>query len=42
MRETSYADDSLIVRTVLRRHQDVSREYCRLRNIDWSGITLTA
>jgi uncharacterized membrane protein YkvA (DUF1232 family) len=38
--EIGYADDSLIVRTVLKRHRDVFRDYCRLRKIRWSEITL--
>jgi uncharacterized membrane protein YkvA (DUF1232 family) len=36
--EIGYADDSLIVRTVLSRHQDVFRDYCRFRKIRWSKI----
>jgi uncharacterized membrane protein YkvA (DUF1232 family) len=31
--EVGYADDSVIVRTVLSRHQDVLRDYCRFRKI---------
>ena len=38
--EIGYADDSLIVRTVLSRHQDVFRAYCRSRKIRWSKISL--
>jgi uncharacterized membrane protein YkvA (DUF1232 family) len=38
--EIGYADDSLIVRTVLSRHQDVFRDYCRFRKIRWSKISL--
>jgi len=38
--EIGYADDSLIVRTVLSRHQDVFRDYCRFRKIRWSKIFL--
>jgi len=38
--EIGYADDSLIVRTVLERHRDVFRDYCRFREIRWSKITL--
>jgi Protein of unknown function (DUF1232) len=34
--EIGYADDSLIVRTVLQRHQDVFCDYCRFRNMDVS------
>jgi uncharacterized membrane protein YkvA (DUF1232 family) len=34
--EIGYADDSLIVRTVLSRHQEVFRDYCRFRKIRWS------
>jgi hypothetical protein len=37
--EIGYADDSLIVRTVLSRHQDVFRDYCRFRKIRWSKIS---
>ena len=36
--EIGYADDSLIVRTVLRRHQEVFRDYCLFRNISWPKI----
>ena len=38
--EIGYADDSLIVRTVLSRHQDVFRDYCRFRKTRWSKISL--
>jgi uncharacterized membrane protein YkvA (DUF1232 family) len=38
--EIGYADDSLIVRTVLSRHQDVFRDYCRLRKTRWAKISL--
>jgi uncharacterized membrane protein YkvA (DUF1232 family) len=34
-----YADDSLIVRTVLNRHQEVFSEYCHFRKIPWAGIS---
>src|ERR1700751_421672 len=37
--EIGYADDSLIVRNVLSRHQDVFRVYCRFRKIRWSKIS---
>ena len=37
--EIGYADDSLIVRTVLSHHQDVFRDYCRFRKIRWSKIS---
>jgi uncharacterized membrane protein YkvA (DUF1232 family) len=37
--EIGYADDSLIVRTVLNRQQDVFRDYCRFRKICWSKIS---
>ena len=37
--EIGYADDSLIVRIVLSRHQDVFRDYCRFRKIRWSTIS---
>ena len=33
--EIGYADDSLIVRTVLSRHQDVFRDYYRFRKMRW-------
>lgn len=36
--EIGYADDALIVRTVLTRHQEVLVEYCRFRAIDWSEL----
>jgi uncharacterized membrane protein YkvA (DUF1232 family) len=36
--EIGYADDSLIVRTVLSRHQEVFRDYCQFRKIRWSKI----
>lgn len=42
VRETGHADDSHIVRAVLRRHQDVFRDYCAFRKISWSKITGTA
>jgi uncharacterized membrane protein YkvA (DUF1232 family) len=35
--EIGYADDSFIVRTVLSRHQDVFRDYCRFRKIRWEN-----
>ena len=35
--EIGYADDSFIVRTVLSRHLDVFRDYCRFRKIRWSN-----
>jgi uncharacterized membrane protein YkvA (DUF1232 family) len=38
--EIGYADDSLIVRTVLSRHQEVFRDYCRFRKIRWSKSIL--
>jgi uncharacterized membrane protein YkvA (DUF1232 family) len=34
--EIGYADDSLIVDTVLSRHQDIFRDYCHFRKIPWS------
>ena len=37
--EIGYADDSFIVRTVLSRHLDVFRDYCRFRKICWSKIS---
>jgi uncharacterized membrane protein YkvA (DUF1232 family) len=37
--EIGYADDSLIVRTILSRHQDVFRDYCRFRKTRWSKIS---
>ena len=39
--EIGYADDSLIVRTVVSRHQDIFRDYCQFRKIRWSKISLT-
>ena len=41
VRETGHADDSHIVRAVLRRHQDALREYCAFRKISWSKIAGT-
>jgi uncharacterized membrane protein YkvA (DUF1232 family) len=38
--EIGYADDSLIVRTVLSRHQEVFRDYCHFRKIRWSTSSL--
>ena len=38
--EIGYADDSLIARTVLSRHQDIFRDYCHFRRIGWSKISL--
>jgi uncharacterized membrane protein YkvA (DUF1232 family) len=37
--EIGYADDSLIVRTVLGRHEDIFHDYCRFRKIRWSRIS---
>jgi uncharacterized membrane protein YkvA (DUF1232 family) len=37
--EIGYADDSIIVRTVLRRHEDIFRDYCRFRKIRLSKIS---
>jgi uncharacterized membrane protein YkvA (DUF1232 family) len=37
--EIGYADDSIIVRTVLSRHEDIFRDYCRFRKIRWSRIS---
>ena len=37
--EIGYADDSIIVRTVLSRHEDIFRDYCRFREIRWSKIS---
>jgi uncharacterized membrane protein YkvA (DUF1232 family) len=36
--EIGYADDSLIVRTVLSRHQGIFRDYCDFRKIRWSKL----
>ena len=36
--EIGYADDSIVVRTVLSRHEDIFRDYCRFRKIRWSKI----
>jgi uncharacterized membrane protein YkvA (DUF1232 family) len=38
--DIGYADDSLIVRTVLRRHQEIFRDYCDFRKIPWSKISV--
>jgi hypothetical protein len=38
--EIGYADDSLIVRTVLSRHQDIFRDHCQFLKIHWSKISL--
>jgi len=35
--EIGYADDPLIVCTVLSRHQDVFHDYCRFRKIRWEN-----
>ena len=35
--DIGYADDSVIVRTVLDRHQFPFREYCKFRKIRWSN-----
>jgi uncharacterized membrane protein YkvA (DUF1232 family) len=37
--EIGYADDSIIVRTVLSRHEDLFRDYCHFRKIRWSKIS---
>jgi uncharacterized membrane protein YkvA (DUF1232 family) len=37
--EIGYADDSIIVRTVLSRHEDIFCDYCRFRKIHWSRIS---
>ena len=37
--EIGYADDSIIVRTVLSRHEDIFGDYCRFRKIRWSKIS---
>ena len=37
--EIGYADDSLIVRAVLSRHEEIFHDYCRFRKIRWSGIS---
>jgi uncharacterized membrane protein YkvA (DUF1232 family) len=39
--EIGYADDSIIVRTVLSRHEDIFRDYCRFRKIRWSKISFS-
>jgi uncharacterized membrane protein YkvA (DUF1232 family) len=39
--DIGYADDSVIVRTVLHRHQFLFREYCRFRKIRWSKTYLS-
>jgi uncharacterized membrane protein YkvA (DUF1232 family) len=38
--EIGYADDSLIVRTVLSRHQDIFRDYCHFRKILWLKLSV--
>jgi uncharacterized membrane protein YkvA (DUF1232 family) len=38
--EIGYADDSLIVRTVLSRHQGIFRDYCHFRKIRWSKLSV--
>jgi uncharacterized membrane protein YkvA (DUF1232 family) len=38
--EIGYADDSLIVRTVLGRHQGIFREYCHFRKIRWPKLSV--
>jgi uncharacterized membrane protein YkvA (DUF1232 family) len=40
--EIGYADDSLIARTVLSRHQDIFRDYCQFRKIRWSKRSLAS
>ena len=40
VREIGYADDSIIARTVLSRHQDIFRDYCHFRKIRSSKISL--
>jgi hypothetical protein len=37
--EIGYADDSLIVRTVLSRHEDIFCDYCSFRKIPWVKIS---
>ena len=39
--DIGYADDSLIVRTVLDRHQLLFREYCKFRKMRWSNTYLS-
>lgn len=39
--DIGYADDSVIVRTVLARHQALFREYCEFRKIRWSKTYLS-
>ena len=39
--QIGYADDSIIVRTVLSRHEDIFRDYCRFRKIRWSKISFS-
>jgi uncharacterized membrane protein YkvA (DUF1232 family) len=38
--EIGYADDSLIARTVISRHQDLFHEYCLFRRIPASNISV--
>ena len=36
--DIGYADDSIIVRTVLSRHEEIFRDYCGFRKIRWSNM----
>ena len=38
--DNRHADDSLLVRTVLRRHRKTFRDYCRFRRLRWPAVTL--
>jgi uncharacterized membrane protein YkvA (DUF1232 family) len=38
--EIGYADDSLIVRTVLSRHEGIFSDYCQFRKIRWSKLSV--
>jgi len=38
--EIGYADDSLIVRTVLSRHEGILRDYCHFRKIRWGTLPI--
>jgi uncharacterized membrane protein YkvA (DUF1232 family) len=38
--EIGYADDSLIVRTVLSRHEGIISDYCHFRKIRWSKLSV--
>jgi uncharacterized membrane protein YkvA (DUF1232 family) len=39
--DIGYADDSLVVRTVLKRHCELFIDYCRFRHLRRSAVTLS-